>query len=93
MGNKLRRYLYYYPTLMKMCAFDWMTPWPDDAVQSIAEKFIAAMSLRSSGREPAAAADEKDKIDSIEIRLNEHERRLVNIIVHFNQSIKAASAQ
>lgn len=93
MGNKLRRYLYFYPTLAKLCALDWMTPWPDDAVQLIAEKFVATMGLRSGGREPAPAPDEKDKIDSIEVRLNEHERRLVSVIVHFNQSIKAASAQ
>lgn len=91
MNNKLRRYLYYYPTIVKMCTFDWMTLWPDDAVYSVAEKFIATMNLRNDNKESRQvekAMDDKEKADTIDIRLNEYEKKIVNIIVHFNRTIK-----
>lgn len=79
-----------------MCTFDWMTSWPDDAVYTVAEKFIATMSLRNDNKEIRDAKqfiDDKDKNDSIEYRLNEYEKKIVNIIVHFNQTIKHENAK
>lgn len=100
-GDKLKRYLRTYPTLLKMCTLDWMTAWPDDAIQFVAEQFVATMHLTPAA--PVDANDDNDgvpkmpqdelKSDSIEVHLTEYEKRLVGLILHFNQTIRETNVR
>jgi dynein heavy chain len=39
-GDDYKRRLRMFPALVNCCAIDWFLPWPQDALQSVAEHFI-----------------------------------------------------
>lgn len=49
-GNRFRNYIRNYPAFINSCTIDWLHPWPDDALQSISNKFLADEALTDSER-------------------------------------------
>lgn len=97
-GDKFRDYLHCYPSLLDYCTIDRFLPWPSDALQHIAEKFIATMDLLHPklSKKPSDDSDSDDKLQTIEsstksVQLSTFEMNLVNAMVFFNEAIVMAS--
>lgn len=92
-GNNLRTYLHCYPSLLYYCSMDNFLPWPEDALQSVAEKFIGTLILSH----PQLSKQPSDDIDanshpvadqpSKSNRLCSFEKNLVKIVIYFNESV------
>lgn len=39
-GDAFKVRLRMFPALVNCCTIDWFLPWPEDALQSVAEKFL-----------------------------------------------------
>lgn len=91
-----------YPALNNFCTMDWFSEWPDDALQHVAQKFIVAMNLSGSGVadvasaeagevavDVAAVAAEAD--DDVHAEMSQLEKNLVEIMLHFHQTMQEAS--
>lgn len=96
-GVNFCNYIHCYPTLMNFCTIDRFLPWPADALQSIAEKFIGVMDL-SHPKLSKKSSIESDTIDKLvvdpntkPIQLSTFEIGLVNTMVFFNDTIIVAS--
>lgn len=102
-GDLFKRRLQIYPSLVNCCTMDWFTEWPNDALQHVARKFIVSMNLSIKnggevGSDPvdgktgeAAAAEEDENDNANNVELSELESNLVDIVIYFNQSVRAAS--
>lgn len=76
-------------------------PWPVDALQRVAEYFIGSMNLHHPEEtEEQVAADAKSResgeseksLEEVqEIILSDLENELVQVVMHFNRSVVAAS--
>lgn len=42
-GDKLRKRLRMFPSLVNCCTINWFDPWPEDALLSVAKKFISTI--------------------------------------------------
>ncbi|XP_055691880.1 dynein axonemal heavy chain 3 [Lutzomyia longipalpis] len=75
-GDSLKRRIRTYPSLINCCTIDWFTEWPTDALVKVAETYISSMelSLKSGGDET--------------LNIPELEAKLVEMIIHFNNSVK-----
>lgn len=103
-GDRFRNYLHCYPSLLNYCTVDHFLPWPTDALQHIAEKFIGAMSLShpklskkpstdsESGEKPSEKLQTVDPSTKAP-QLSAFEMNLVNASVYFNSTITEASAR
>lgn len=95
LGTNYRQYLHCYPSLLNYCSIDNFLPWPEDALQSVAEKFIATMTLTHPqlSKRPSAEND-NDPVptaDSKPIRLCTFEKNLVKMAIYFNGTVTEAS--
>lgn len=97
-GIKFRNYIHCYPSLMNYCTIDRFLPWPADALQSIAEKFVSVMDLSHPklSKKSSTESETADKLQSVDqiakpIQLSSFEMNLVNTMVHFNETIIVAS--
>lgn len=103
-GDKFKRRLQIYPSLINCCTLDWFSEWPDDALQHVARKFIISMNLsvramgdcsvelvdaKASG--DAVAVDDDDTEDTNNVQLSDLEQNLVDIVLYFNQSVRDCS--
>lgn len=85
---------------MNCCTIDRFLPWPDDALQSIAEKFIGQMDLSHPklSKKSSIESDSGDNkmvqttIDqnTKPLQLSKFELNIVNTMVYFNETIVAA---
>lgn len=41
LGNRLRKCIRNYPSLINCCTIDWLHGWPDDALLAISHRFLA----------------------------------------------------
>ena len=48
LGSKFRTRLRKFPSLVNCCTIDWFMEWPDDALQSVAARFLSSSSLELS---------------------------------------------
>lgn len=82
---------------MNFCTIDRFLPWPADALQSIAEKFIGVMDLSHPklSKKSSIESDTNDKLvvdqNTKPIQLSTFEIGLVNTMVFFNDTIIVAS--
>lgn len=99
-GDKLKRYLYCFPTLTNRCTVNWMTGWPEDALHSVAKKFIASMKLlrcrndESNDAEvqsPQQTNDNDEELDGSQIELNEFQLKLARMSIYLYDSTINAS--
>lgn len=97
-GDRFRDYLHCYPSLLNYCTIDRFLPWPADALQHIAEKFIGAMDLSHPklSKKPSTDSVSGEKLQSVEpttktVQLSTFEMNLVNAMVYFNETITEAS--
>ena len=44
-GDAFRERLRLFPSLINCCAIDWFTAWPEDALEAVANKFLAEIKL------------------------------------------------
>jgi len=51
-GDAFRERLRRFPSLVNCCTIDWFAPWPEDALESVAHKFLAEVQLDESERGP-----------------------------------------
>lgn len=98
LNDNLQRYLYRYPTLWNSCSFDYFGPWPDDALISIAERFVGSMSLAHPMLTKQPSVENSGTADEIEptvktIRLGKFEMSLTKLMVYFNRTVDAARKQ
>jgi len=42
-GESLRKWLRMFPALVSCCTINWFDPWPDDALLSVAQKFMGSI--------------------------------------------------
>lgn len=83
-----------YPSLTNYCTIDRFLPWPADALQSIAEKFIGLMDLSHPklSKKSSIESETIDKLQGVEqnakpVQLSTFEMNLVNTMVYFNETI------
>ncbi|KFP76630.1 Dynein heavy chain 7, axonemal, partial [Apaloderma vittatum] len=50
-GDAFRNRLRQFPSLINCCTIDWFQPWPEDALESVADKFLETLQLRDSERQ------------------------------------------
>lgn len=101
-GDRFRDYLHCYPSLLNCCTIDRFLPWPDDALQSIAEKFIGQMDLshpklskKSSVESDSGENNKMGQTIAVDqstkpLQLSTFELHIVNTMVYFNETIGAA---
>lgn len=94
-GDKFRDYILCYPSLMNYCTIDRFLPWPADALQNIAEKFIGTMNLSHPklSKKPSTDSDSSERLpiaDAKPVRLSAFETSLVNAMVYFNDTMVGA---
>ena len=53
-GQSFRSYCRMYPALVNCCTVDWFLPWPAEALQEVALKFLSEASFQSEVLEPMA---------------------------------------
>lgn len=98
-GERFRDYVHCYPSLQNYCTIDRFLPWPADALQHIAEKFVGVMDLSHPklSKKPSTESDSGDKLQSVDpsstksVQLSTFEMNLVNAMVFFNETIVEAS--
>lgn len=49
-GEAFRNRLRMYPSIINCCTIDWFQPWPEDALQMVANKFLSPMDLSPDDR-------------------------------------------
>jgi len=57
-GESLRKRLRMFPALVSCCTIDWFDPWPDDALLSVAKKFMGSMEAMKDEERLANALSE-----------------------------------
>lgn len=50
-GSAFRNRLRMFPSLINCCTIDWFQPWPNDALQRVAQKYLEAMELTDGERQ------------------------------------------
>lgn len=97
-GDRFRDYMHCYPSLMNYCTIDCFLPWPADALQSFAEKFISVMDLSHPklSKKSSIESDSGDKLQTVDqsikpLRLSSFEINIVNAMVCFNETAVEAS--
>uniref|UniRef100_A0A8B9EN99 Dynein axonemal heavy chain 12 n=1 Tax=Anser cygnoides TaxID=8845 RepID=A0A8B9EN99_ANSCY len=50
-GDAFRNRLRQFPSLINCCTIDWFQPWPEDALQRVANKFLETLELTDSERQ------------------------------------------
>nr|XP_021153643.1 dynein heavy chain 12, axonemal isoform X1 [Columba livia]XP_021153644.1 dynein heavy chain 12, axonemal isoform X1 [Columba livia]XP_021153645.1 dynein heavy chain 12, axonemal isoform X1 [Columba livia]XP_021153646.1 dynein heavy chain 12, axonemal isoform X1 [Columba livia]XP_021153647.1 dynein heavy chain 12, axonemal isoform X1 [Columba livia]XP_021153648.1 dynein heavy chain 12, axonemal isoform X1 [Columba livia] len=50
-GDAFRNRLRQFPSLINCCTIDWFQPWPDDALERVAHKFLETLELTDSERQ------------------------------------------
>lgn len=40
-GDNLRNRMRMFPALVNCCTIDWLNPWPDDALMTVANMFLS----------------------------------------------------
>lgn len=103
LSEEYRKCFIIYPALNNFCTLDWFNDWPDDALEHVAKKFIVAMNLSSNEAtdapttdlidqkpvvEQVTAGEESD--DDANAEMSELETNLVQIVVYFNRTMRAA---
>jgi len=43
-GDDFKRRLRMFPSLVNCCAIDWFLPWPQDALEDVANRFLGKIS-------------------------------------------------
>lgn len=83
---------------MNYCTIDRFLPWPSDALQNIAEKFISVMELSHPklSKKSSTESESTDKLQTADQntkppQLSTFETNLVNTMVYFNGTIVEAS--
>lgn len=46
-GESFRSRLRMFPSLISCCTIDWFTEWPEDALERVAEKYLAGLDMES----------------------------------------------
>ncbi|XP_035775701.1 dynein heavy chain 3, axonemal-like [Anopheles albimanus] len=100
-GDSFKKRLRIYPSLINCCTIDWFSAWPDDALQKVAEFFIRSMDLvasqeRLTSRDSSSMevmADTMDEKEQKTRKLTELERKLINIVLIFNESVVENSSR
>lgn len=95
---KLKRHFRHYPTLIKLCTIDWLTAWPEDAIETVSKKFIASMNFNQlKNDEKSNVENEKSQTDEFddpnEIELNEFDMKLVKLMGDFHRDAIEASTR
>lgn len=101
-GDRYRDYIHCYPSLLNCCTIDRFLPWPDDALQSMAEQFIGQMELShpklskkssmesdSGDNKMGQNADQSAK----PLQLSTFELSIMNAMVYFNETVAEAGCQ
>jgi dynein heavy chain len=89
-GDAFRDRIRKNPALVNCCTIDWFQSWPEDALTAVANKSIRAM----KGLDAAVGAKGDD-----ELTAEQHEAKealvesLVNLCMHFHQSVRGLSEQ
>lgn len=98
LDDKFRDYIHSYPSLIQNCTFDQFLPWPADAMHSFAEKFISTMNLfhPKLSKKSSTDSDSGEKLQNIDQsvkppQLSSFEINIVNVMIHFNESVVEAS--
>lgn len=47
-GEQFRSRLRQFPALVNCCTIDWFSPWPDDALRSVAYRFLSDIEISDS---------------------------------------------
>lgn len=96
-GDNWKRYFHCYPSLKSFCSVNYFMPWPEDALQNIAEKFIATMSLthtklskRSSTENEALDITQSVDQNTKLVSSSQFEMSLVKLMIYFNDSVTQA---
>ncbi|XP_054243607.1 dynein axonemal heavy chain 12 [Indicator indicator] len=50
-GDAFRNRLRQFPSLIKCCTIDWFQPWPEDALEHVANKFLETLQLTDNERQ------------------------------------------
>ncbi|NXL48091.1 DYH7 protein, partial [Podilymbus podiceps] len=50
-GDAFRNHLRQFPSLINCCTIDWFQPWPEDALECVANKFLETLQLTDSERQ------------------------------------------
>jgi dynein axonemal heavy chain len=97
-GDAFRTRCRQYPALVNCCTIDWYDPWPEDALQSVARRFLSEMSLITeptmsdgSDNEHRATAMSLDSPDGDESKHNELVDSLCKMCVTIHTSVSKAS--
>ena len=51
-GDAFRERLRMFPSLVNCCTIDWYSPWPEDALETVAERFLQDVELDEAVRTP-----------------------------------------
>ena len=72
-GDGLRRRLIKFPSLVNCCTIDWFTPWPEDALLSVAERFLSDMGIDHAIYDGVVAVcgDMQSRVGELAIRFRE----------------------
>uniref|UniRef100_A0A669P469 Dynein axonemal heavy chain 12 n=1 Tax=Phasianus colchicus TaxID=9054 RepID=A0A669P469_PHACC len=54
-GDAFRNRLRQFPSLINCCTIDWFQPWPEDALERVANKFLETLQLTDSERQEVVA--------------------------------------
>lgn len=97
LNDNLKSYLHCFPTLWNSCSLDYFAAWPDDALTSIAEKFIGNLPLVHPMLTKQTSTDITAN-DAIEppikpIRLCTFEISLSKLMIYFNETVDIARKQ
>lgn len=98
-GENLCKYLNCYPSLMDYCTLDHFLAWPEDALQSIAEKFIGTMDLSypklDKNLSIAVNSNESGGLQRPDqsvkpIQLDSLQKSLIQMVINFHGSVTIA---
>lgn len=101
-GDRYRDYIHCYPSLLNYCTIDRFLPWPDDALQSIAEKFIGQMELSHPKLSKKSSIDSDSGENKMgqtgdqntkPLQLSTFESNIMNAMVYFNETVSVAAQQ
>lgn len=70
-----------------------MAEWPEDALHTVAKKFIVSMNLprRCDDESTLQTNDNDDAVDASRIELNELQLKLARMAIYLYESVKIAS--